>query len=497
MSGSLIDAMASDLLAWFDRGTDGVPRRVLLWLDPESQFAALMPKVEPVLAESGVQVLQGERDAQVALKVALLELDVSDSGRAVVYLPGFARADLEPRADGGVPGLWAAYEYRYKGCVWGLGDWWEPGALREPPSLLNWLRSHGIKTADSRMAKTLTGGGPDSLLSRYTLKHSARVLADWPQPLRVSDVKSDLGGEPRDELRRLVIDPETTVSSWGPDAAVIVERLREKFGIELSLDEDPAQLADQSVIVLAMAEAWEALVESKDFPFLARLPVAVEHRRALAGHLRDDVLANEAARAAYRSRIQRLEPQYDLTAWAKGRSGSPAGLPGLARAQWSAFMSELDRATEGGWKSGRDFLLDHEDAIREGARGHWNAEGDGCHWAMLSSIMDLCRAATEAVQQVPKAKAAAEMVEAYTDRWYIADDLHLRVRDVCSQYPDLESVRLIADHAYFDYVSAVNERFSERVEAEAAWPPSGLRDVTSVRSQVWFGNDGGLERSDH
>ena len=39
---TLLDLLADDLLRWMDAAPDGVPRRVLLWLDPEGQFRRLV-----------------------------------------------------------------------------------------------------------------------------------------------------------------------------------------------------------------------------------------------------------------------------------------------------------------------------------------------------------------------------------------------------------------------------------------------------------------------
>ena len=94
--------------------------------------------------------------------------------------------------------------------------------------------------SDSGAAKTLTSGGADSLLARYAFKYVDRPLLDWPQPLRLADVRNDLGGEPREELRRLIRDPASAVARWGSDQPVVLERLREQFGIDLSANQSTA-----------------------------------------------------------------------------------------------------------------------------------------------------------------------------------------------------------------------------------------------------------------
>ena len=133
---TLLDLLADDLAAWLGSAADGLPRRVLLWLDPERQFARLVSHLEPALAARGARLLRcapDEAGSQVALKLALLRLDAAPGARAVAYLAGYDHQALEPRPDGGSPQLWSVYEYRYKGCVWGAGERCQPGVV--PSSL--------------------------------------------------------------------------------------------------------------------------------------------------------------------------------------------------------------------------------------------------------------------------------------------------------------------------------------------------------------------------
>src|SRR5438046_51851 len=120
----LADLLATDLLAWMAAAPDGVPRRVLLWLDPPRQFARLVPYLERPLAARGARLLCHDARAdkgQLGLKLTLLETEADGTRQAVVYLPGFERAALEVPPDTGIPDLWSVYDYRYKGCVWSLG----------------------------------------------------------------------------------------------------------------------------------------------------------------------------------------------------------------------------------------------------------------------------------------------------------------------------------------------------------------------------------------
>jgi hypothetical protein len=490
MSAALADALAGDLLRWLEKGADGVRRQVILWLDPESQFRRLLPHVEPALQEAGATLLTlAGPTEQLGLKLALLRLEQDCDRRAVVYLAGFGSGDLAPRGERS-PVLWSVYDYRYKGCVWGLGDIWQPGSVAEPPTLPAWLRWHGVRIADSGAEKVLTADGPDSLLSRYAALNVQLPLSGWPSPLRRADVEQELGGDPRQQLRRLIIDADGALAAWDANVGAVLGGIREAFSLELGPDAGPGKMADEAAVQLALAEAWQALGEAAEFPFAARLPGDVQHRRALASFLRNEILPNDEARAAYRERIRRLEPQYDLWPWAKARSGSPAGLPGLARQRWQQFLSELDRAAEEGWESGRKHVLAHQDLIAAEQHCRWTGDGDGPQWQVAADLLTLCRAASSAMQGAPAMKTAAAMVGAYAGDWWQIDWLHLVVRDACSQNPDLERVAEIADNAYFDYAATVNDRFTLLIEAEACWPPAGTTGIADVRSSVWLAGSG-------
>jgi len=57
---TLPELLAGDLRAWMDTAADGVPRCVLLWLDPQSEFAGLIPDVEAALGALGARLLRIE-----------------------------------------------------------------------------------------------------------------------------------------------------------------------------------------------------------------------------------------------------------------------------------------------------------------------------------------------------------------------------------------------------------------------------------------------------
>lgn len=494
---SLLDLLANDLLAWMKAAPDGVPRRVLLWLDPEAQFARLAGHLEPALAGCGAKLLRLDPEAgfgQLALKLELLRLEAAGDGRAVVYLPGFGRPALGPRLDGAAPDLWGVYEYRFKGCVWGLGERWEAGAVPEPPTLLAWLGRHGLVVSDGRTAKALAAGGRDSLLARYAERQRQTQPTDWPRPLRLDDVRDALGGDPRDALRRLLAAPNNEVRRWGDEAALTLQRIAGEYGLAVPPGGiSPEELADSLVVQLALAEAWDAFGRPADFPYLSRLPARLEHRQRLARFLREDVVSHTELGPRFYRRMRRLESTYNLAAWAAGRAGQPAGLPGLARARWRQFLQRFDAAAAGGWKVARDLVLAEREAIAEAAAGPWErlgavgagSAGGETHWSVLADLAALAAGVATAVEELASLKTPASLVEAYTARWWRLDWLQLRVRAACSRAPGLEQVRRVADLVYFDFASKAGDRFAALVEAEGKWPPAGTAAVESPRQRLW------------
>ena len=57
---NLAELLAEDLVVWMNAVPDGVPRRVLLWLDPESTFIRMFAPVSRALAVQHVRLLRLE-----------------------------------------------------------------------------------------------------------------------------------------------------------------------------------------------------------------------------------------------------------------------------------------------------------------------------------------------------------------------------------------------------------------------------------------------------
>lgn len=492
---TLLDLLASDLLAWMRQKPDNGRSDVLLWLDPHRDFARLIPYLGPALEREGAALLvlapeQGE--GQLALKLKLLATE-TEQRPSIVYLPGLDQDALEPQPDGGYPGLWALYEYRYTGCVWGRGSRWDRGAVPRPLRLYEWLRTHGLEIAEDRGRTTreLIEGGSDSLLARYAEKHRDTLPSAWPRPLRADDARADLAGDPRDVLRELLAAPGPTAHAWS-DPALALGRLAGEFGLHvpspLPVDNtgnlNGHALADEFALQLALTEAWDAFGRPDDFPYRERLPHSADQIRRQVSFVRDDLMPHTRLGPLMREYMERIEPDYPLASWAAGRSGEPAALPLLARRQWDATLSEFNTAVAAGLEAARAWLVEHTPTITAGASSSWDDAGI-THWRLLAALARLCASSKIARHAAESCRDAATLIHSYTQDWWRLDATHLEILDACIGRVGLERVRHIADLAIFEYVNAASDAFSAAVEHGGQWPPVGQSSVSTLRPALW------------
>ncbi len=484
------ELLAEQLLACAASAPDGVPRRVVLWLDPERGFQRLWPHVAASLEARSARALTVAGDAdQLGVKVEILRLEAAREGVAVVYLPGFGREELSPRPNGTAPTLWSVYDQRYKGALFSLHGW-QPGEVPDPPSLADWLASVGVRLDDSALPK-LTEGGPDSLLSRYAELNATRYPATWPAPLTLAEVLDALGGDPRDALRELLAAPTNALRAWGERRELVLGGIASAFGLRPPEGEPgPEELADEFVAQLALAEAWEAFGRAEDFPFRSRLPEREEQRARCARFLREDVLPHRELAPRYRKRILRLEKQIDVSGWAAGRAGQPRGLPLLALSRWRSFLARFDDLARTDWRRARDLLLASAAEIEAGLGTPWDAPDGDTAWFVLGAARELAERCSTAREEAQELGTAAELTAAFAERWWEADRRHLAVRAACERIAGLEQVRRVADLMYFEYVESTNDRFASLLEAEGRWPPDGTIGVGQVAPGLWDPGEG-------
>jgi hypothetical protein len=492
---TLIKQLATDLTTWMDAATDGIPRQVMLWLDPEGEFSRLIPLATPLLEADGVDVVRFAPDegmGQVALKLESIKREAASERRTIVYLPGFNSADMQPKPDAGGPKLWGLYEYRYKGAIWAIGERWQSGDLPEAPRLATWLYANGVRYTGSTAPQKLIEGGSDSLLARYAERLYDRPLSDWPERLRISDVQNELAGDARDRLARLLIAPDNEVRTWD-DPLLIVQRLLEEYGFSFAETErDPAKLADTAAIDLAITDAWDALGRSDDFPFTGRLPDSSDQRDRQLNFLRDHVMGHAALQPKFLQRITRLESSFDISNYAAGAQSNsiPCGFPHLARAQWRSFLEAFDDAVNTGTPEVQQLLESRSREIHSGCDSPLDKVDDGSNWAAVQLLVEMDRAVASARQQIDAIGDVAALVRHYTDEWWMIDRQHRTLISMVSARPELRGIRKTGTQIYYDWAQTANERFTRFVEAEPTWPPASLKDLTGTPAKLWEAGKG-------
>src|SRR5205823_12852912 len=121
-------------------------------------------------------------------------------------------------------------------------------------------------------------------------KQMGQPPAEWPRPLRESDLLQVLGGDPRDALSSLMAAPKNAVRLWGEAAELTLDGITQHFGLRVPPRVDaPEEIADAFAVQLALTDAWEAFGRPSDFPFRARLPDHEDQRQRCSRFLQVDI----------------------------------------------------------------------------------------------------------------------------------------------------------------------------------------------------------------
>ena len=473
MNGASLARLLADDLRSALVGPDHAPRHVVLWLDPDRQFARLVPVVGHELDAAGARIF--DRAAfigQFALKVAVLRA-ASQGTPAVVYLPGHTLADLAGGQDGRPPVLWGLVEYRFTGSMWGLTTAAAPAS--EPPTLDRWLESHGARFSGGQARASLVAGGADSPLARLTAKFADRGVENLPSPLNSQTVGEALAGEPLDALIDLILDPAPTVSRWGDERGDVAASMDEHYG--LASQDDPEQWAEGVGIQLALLDAWDVFGRSPEFPLLARLPSDADARdqalRTLRKHLltRPDVTARLRLLASRNEALGRA-----VDDWALDLPGLPSLLDGLIRRRVERLLEAVRAALASGPAEALRLL---ERQLPAALPGEPQAV------ELLRRIGRMAHMAEGARTDAASARVPAALVDRYAQEWWRLDAEYLAVAASCRMDPRLAPVADLAGRVYLTYLDGVNQRFADLVSHLDGWPPTGTMGVTGAAEAVW------------
>lgn len=474
----LVVALARDLTASYARQVHSAQGSVVIWFDPDQEFSRLIPDLRAELETNGFALLVVDSlSDQFATKMELIRREADDKS-TVVYAPGIGPEAMLAKAGGLVPGLWALVDYRYKGVIWYGTDSPANDSLPPAVTLDRWLERHGVSFPPGSSRSKLAEGGRDSRLARFAARRARRRLDHWPRPLTDAVVREELAGDPRDSVIKLLLDPKAAVLDWGDDREDALERVGATYGLRFG-DADPESIADDVAVALAVTDAWDVFGRLDDFPFAARLPRGPHQRDRVLALLRSEVLPRGDVLPRFRARIARLEPDLSvIETWAADKPGVPAALPHLLEVRVRRLLERLTAA----WADGPAACLQVLDADLASASIPEDAHAT---LAVLYQVRRLAKATRNARDESVSGASPGKLVDRYSKSWWSMDAAYLAILADCRDDAELITVSALASRLYFDYVDAANQRFSDLLESEPAWPPVGTRTVADVAAKIW------------
>jgi hypothetical protein len=486
--------LANEFRSLFGRLPD---RRIALWFDEKREFERLLSGFHAYMSGLALPPFillrydQAAGHGQLWIKHEVhwagreLPPAERDARRFVIYLP-FASERLDgPEEEGG----WSAdllLEYRALGATWLVEG--------KKPTLFGFLRKTAVNLpADPKEQRQLWDGGRDSLLAKFTARFADRDARFWQQQLTpawvrqqvIGDVEQtvlDLAAEPADKLATLV--REGLVSDF-------VQQVREAFGFARPIPLPDAALSPDIlvdewladlVLRLALVETYAGYGEPADFPYLELLPESPFRKRCVEFLKR--WMKDSAAAGHYLRLIRRVERDYDLTAWARSRSGAAFAFPHLARLRFQTLYDRFKAAARQKTEYVaylRDVakelaaLADLSRASPEPIRG----------FDLLHRLTQLVPACEEASARARSCTSAEGVLRIYTEWVGKIDREHWRLIADCSKEADLEDLLAVANRAYGEYVEALNAAFFEAMRERTEWKISGVRPVGEVAADIW------------
>jgi hypothetical protein len=487
--------LANEFRSLFKRLPD---RKIALWFDEKREFERLLPGVEAYLRGLALQpfvLLRYDEAAghgQLWIKHEIhwasrnLPVPQKEALRHVVYLPFPVERLDGPEEEGG----WSAdllLEYRNLGAIWLIDG--------KKPTLFGFLRKAAVNLpTDPKEQRQLWDGGRDSLLAKFTARYADRDVRFWQQQLAPAWVREQVIGDVEQTILDLAAEPAEKLNELARDGLVsdFVQQVREAFGFFRPIalpdkaDLNATTIVDEwladFVLRLALVEAYAGYGEPGDFPYLELLPESPFRRHCIEFLKR--WLKDTAAAGDYLRIIRRVERDYDLTTWARSRSGASFSFPHLARLRFQILYERFKAAA----KQKTEYVALLHDVAKE-----------------LATLADLSRASPERIngfdllhrltQLVPACENAAararacisaeDVLRVYTESAGEVDRKHWRLIADCSKEADLEALIAVANRAYGEYAEALNDAFFDRLRDRKEWTFSGIRPISEVVSDIW------------
>jgi hypothetical protein len=480
--------IAESLIAQFNQRFQHEKRaQVCLWFDEKGEFLRLMPgfqkhleaKSNPPfrLLEYDIESFHGQIWIKHEIYKDLSQRRPGDrkKKRFVVYVPHPEERLKEPD-ENGQHLLDLLIEYKIAGTIWRIGG--------KKPSLFTFLRQAGVPLPDEPSEqRKLWDGGKDSPLAKYVSRFIDRPKDFWLTPLTLQVVQSRLVGDVDQIILDLSASPEEVWADLHARGLTkeFLESVRERYGLD-SQAENPSEWIKEFASVLALTETFLAFGEPDDFPFTGRLPpVGVRQNHV---HLLQRWLRDTEGRPVWDRWVREIETEIDLSRWAENRQGLSFAFPHLVRLRWKRIFEAFQKASEKVSET-KAFFKSNAQSIRkeaEFARASIRRVGA---WQLLEDLGHFLADSETALKHIEKARATQELVEVFTRFAPQVDGVHLRIRHEAME-DEIPSVKQVADRAYADYVTVLNQRFFDAYTSQNSPDIQGLKPVNkALEKEIW------------
>jgi hypothetical protein len=122
-------------------------------------------------------------------------------------------------------------------------------------------------------------------------------------------------------------------------------------------------------------------------------------------------------------------------------------------------------------------------AIEAGTKG--TPSGTDSRFDVLIQVANLGRGAAAEQKALTGSTDAAGLAARYAEKSWRIDLSFLEVSAACRDHASMAPARRLAQRVYANYLDAVNQRFSDLVEAEGSWPLVGFRSIRGEAEEIW------------
>ena len=268
-----------------------------------------------------------------------------------------------------------------------------------------------------------------------------------------------------EQVGDFLADPPGVAAELERDGALAVfcDFLEEAFGVVPAPGLTPQDMARQLVQNLILTEAAQ-YSSGETFPYQGRLPGPGVRERCLRFLLRWLEARTQAQTAA--QLLREAEQDMPLGSWAATLESIPDIQSSLQVERTLVQRVLTDLRARSALDERAVLLHDLLPVFRRHAAHFWAIEGEVPEWEALSLAGSVVASAGAALAELPNLRTAAEIVQAYVDRWWRVDRAYQRYRAGFEEHGGLDEVADTVRKLHCRYLEETNKRFAEALAAQ-------------------------------